>query len=141
MKERAFQAFASVVGVYHVILGVSALILSEGTMTSMVQLFLGFNPSVTDEFVLVSRFTGVYVLAFGFFVLLIAREPVRYALFITPVLALFGIRLVNKVILFDEIGAQLDVPTARNVLAVALVAVFFFGLLLTAPPKFYKLGS
>ena len=141
MKERAFKVFASVVGIYHIILGVSALVLPEGMMSSMVQLFLGFNPSVTDEFVLVAKFTGVYVLAFGIVVLLIARDPVRHALFIGPVLLLFAIRLINKVILFDDIGAQLDVPTARNVLAVAFVAVFFFGLLLTAPPKFYRTGS
>lgn len=141
MRERTFKVLANVVGIYHVLLGVVALVLPAGAMSSTVRLFLGFVPSVTDQFVLVSRFTGVYVLAFGIVALLIARDPKRHALFITPVLLLFAIRLINKVIFFNEIGRELDVPAARNVLAVALVAVFFFGLLFTAPPKFYRTGG
>lgn len=139
--RRVFVVLASIVGIYHVILGVAALVLPVGMMSSMVELFLGFSPSITDQFVLVSKFTGVYVLAFGVVVLLIARDPERYSLFITPVLLLFAIRLIDKLVFFNEIGAELDVPPVRNVLAVVFVAVFFFGLLLTAPPKFYQTGS
>lgn len=138
-KRGIFRVLASVVGIYHLILGVAALVLPVGLMSSTVELVLGFSPSVDEQFVLVSKFTGVYVLAFGIVVLLVARDAERYALFITPVLLLFAIRLVNKVVFFNDIGAQLDVPPGRNVLAVAFVALFFFGMLFTAPPGFYRL--
>lgn len=140
-RLRTFKILASIVGIYHIILGISALVLPVGVMSSMIELFLGFSPSITDQFTLVSKFTGVYVLAFGLVALLLAGDPEKHALFITPVLLLFAIRLVNKVVLFNEIGAELDVPTARNVLAVAFVAVFFAGLLWTAPRDFYRRGS
>lgn len=141
MKQRAFKFFAIIVGLYHIILGVAALLLPQGVLSAMILLFLGFSPTVNEEFLLISKFTGVYVLAFGAFVLLIARDPERYALLITPVLLLFAVRLINKIVLFDEIGAALDVPTARNLLAVAFVAIFFFGMLFTAPRGFYKVRS
>lgn len=141
MKPRLFQVVASVVGIYHVVLGLAALVLPAGQMSSTVELILGFSPSITDQFVLIAKFTGVYVLAFGLVVLLVARDAEKYKLFITPVLLLFAIRLLNKVILFDDIGAQLDVPPARNVLAVAFVAIFFFGMLFTAPAKFYRVDG
>lgn len=140
-KRKVFKALASIVGIYHIVLGLAALALPVSALASAIDLFLGFQPSMTDQFVLVSKFTGVYVLAFGLFVLLIARDPEKYRLFIAPVLLLFGIRLLNKLILFNEIGAQLAVPPARNVLAVAFVAIFFFGMLLSAPAKFYAIRS
>ncbi len=141
MKIRTFKLFASVVGIYHIILGIAALVFPVATMGSTVKLFLGFSPTMTDQFVLVSKFTGVYVLAFGLMVSLIARDPEKYSVFITPVLVLFAIRLANKLIFFNQIGVELGVSTARNILAVVFVAVFFFGMLLTAPPRFWKARS
>jgi hypothetical protein len=135
MKNNIFKILAGVVGIYHVILGLSALLLPAESMTKITGAILGVVPVADEQFLLVAKFAGVYVLVFGLFTLMLASNPVKHRSLAYPILALFGIRLVNKVLLFGSIAVMYEISTARNIISVLLVALFFFGLLLTMPKK------
>jgi len=135
MKNRIFKILAGIVGVYHIMLGVSALVLPAELMTKVIGAALGVVPVIDEQFLITAKFAGVYVLVFGLFSLMLASNPLKHRSLVYPILTLFGIRFINKILLFGSIAAMYDISTTRNVISVLLVALFFFGLLLTMPKK------
>jgi hypothetical protein len=133
MKTTLFKAFTGIAGLYHILLGLCGLLLPIETFASVSELILGLRPEVDPQFQLAAKFASTYILAFGILLLVLFKDPIRYRILAIPVLTLFGVRLINKLVFFGTIGEYFDVPVARNAFAVACVALFFFGILLTLP--------
>lgn len=133
MKMTLFKVFVGVAGLYHVLLGLSGLLMPIEMFADVSGLILGLRPQVDPQFHMAAKFAATYVLAFGVLLLVLFKDPVKYRLLAVPVLTLFGVRLINKLVFFGSISQAFDVPFARNLFAVAIVAVFFFGILLTLP--------
>lgn len=133
MKMTLFKAFAGVAGLYHILLGLCGLLMPLEMFANVSQLVLGLRPEVDPQFQMAAKFASTYVLVFGVMLLILFKDPLKYRVLAVPVLTLFGVRLLNKLVFFGAIGESFEVPFGRNVFAVVCVAVFFFGILLTLP--------
>lgn len=134
-KERVFQITAAIAALYHLTLGLAGLLLRAGTLESTIQTFLGFVPEFTPALAMAVRFAGAYVLAFGVMMGLLALNPRRYRVLCIPALVLFGVRLVNRILLFGQISELYSVSPARNLFGVGSLAVLFVLILATAPKQ------
>ncbi len=135
MKLMLFKTLTGIAGLYHIVLGFSALLLPIETFANISKLILGLQPEVDLQFQLATKFASAYVLTFGVLLLILFKEPIKYRVLAIPVLLLFGIRLINKLVYFGTVGQSFDVSAPRNIVAVAFVAIFFFGILLTLPKR------
>ncbi len=133
MKLQIFKLLTGIAALYHIVLGLTGLLLPIDTFAGVSELILGLRPEVDTQFQLTAKFASAYVLAFGVMTGCFCLYPLRLRLLAIPVLTLFGIRLINKLVFFGTIGSSFDVPFARNFFATASVAFLFFGILLTLP--------
>lgn len=133
MRTTIFKTLVGIAGVYHLVLGFSGLFLPMDMFMEVSERVLGVRPEANDQFHLTVKFASTYLLAFGAMLLILFKDPLKYRILLIPVLLLFGVRLINKLILFGAVGSSFEVPAARNLLAVAMVAVFFFGILFYRP--------
>jgi hypothetical protein len=130
-----FKTFTGIVGIYHVLLGLSGLLLPHELFAKVAALILGVRSDMNTTFQLVAKFASVYVLVFGITALILMINPRKYRVLALPVLVLFGVRLINKTVFYDRIAEVFNVSTAQNIFALGCLVVFFFGILLTLPTK------
>ena len=133
MSALLFRIITGIAAVYHLLLGLAGLLLPIETFARFSSVFLGVSPSIDAQFHLITKFSAAYILAFGIMLLLLALNPVKNRVLVIPVLALFGVRLLNKIVFFDTIGSSFDVEPVRNIISVVTVLFFFTAILLTRP--------
>jgi len=133
MKLQLFRILTGVVALYHIVLGLAGLLLPVDAFADVSGFILGLRPEVDAQFELTAKFAAAYALAFGALAGCLCLHPVRLRMLALPVLVLFGVRLINKLVFFGTIASSFDVPFARNLFATLSVAVLFFGILLTLP--------
>lgn len=130
-----FRLFTGIAAVYHLILAAAALLLPNEVLASALQVILGVTPTLEGDLLLAVPFAGAYVLAFGIGLALLSWKPLQNRALLPGVLALFGVRLLNRVLLFSTLAEQYELSTVRNLFGVASLLVLFIGILLTAPRK------
>lgn len=135
MKNNIFKIVTGIAGAYHVLLAAIALLLPIEITSKAFTLALGVNIATTPQLEFIGKFTGVYMLAFGLMLLILAFNPIKYRSFAYPALALFGIRFLNRIIFFNALTSTLGMTASRNLIGSALIFVFFISILLTLPKK------
>lgn len=135
MKTTLFKIFTGIAGTYHILLGLSGLFLSHDLFEKVVSLILGINSEMDTTLQFAAKFASVYVLAFGITLLILMKNPVKYRMLALPVLTLFGLRLINKLIYFEGLSDTFNISFAQNIFAVVSIAILFFGILFTLPKK------
>ena len=135
MKTTLFKVFTGVAGAYHVLLGISGLLLPQDMFAKVAAIILGVQAEMDLSLQMAAKFASVYVLVFGIVLLILMQNPQRYRILAIPVLTLFGVRLINKVVFFGSITESFNISTGSGIFAVSSLAVLFFGILLTLPKK------
>lgn len=135
MKPTLFRAVTAVAGVYHVVLALIALLLPAETTVAAFAFALGVEVTVTPELALIAKFIGVYMLAFGGMLLVLASDPRRHRRLAWVALLLFGVRFLNRILYFDLLNATFGMTAARNTIGTALLLFFFVGILWTMPRR------
>ncbi len=135
MKENLFKLSVGVAGVYHLLIGAVGILFPAELLVKVSGFILGVSPEVNEQFPLIAKFASVYVLAFGILLIILFLNPVKYRILAIPVLTLFGIRLINKILFFGTIGASFGIPFGRNLFGTLCVFFFFTTILLTLPKK------
>lgn len=133
MKSFLFRATTGIAGVYHLILGAALWLLPPGTLEGVAKVFLGVGVEADDRITLIARFSSAYILAFGVMLALLCLNPVRHRALAIPALTLFGIRIINKLVLLGSIEQAFQVSRGRSVFAVATLAVIFSIIAATLP--------
>ncbi len=133
MKNKALKLLAAIAGLYHVLLGAAALILPTDTSVKVIDAVLGLTPVVNEQFSLIVKYTGAYVLVFGLLLLIFAYNPIKYRILALPILVLFGVRLLNRILLFNAVSSLYEMSVARGIFSTTAIALFFFGILITMP--------
>jgi len=112
------------VAIYHILLGLLG-IFAKDLAAALASTFFNFNLTLTPEVYWVLNPFSAYVLIFGFFMALAATDPAKYKTVILIGVALFAIRIVQRIIFLfvapEGLINNLD-PT-RNILALAIVTV------------------
>lgn len=135
MKMMLFKVLTAVAGFYHILIGISGLILPQELFMKIASLVLGIHSEMEISLQMAAKFASVYVLVFGIMLLIWMKHPQKYRILAIPVLTLFGLRLINKIVFFESIAESFNTPVAQNYFAVGSIALFFFGILLTLPKK------
>jgi hypothetical protein len=99
------------------------------------EIALGVILEGDSQLMLVARFAAAYMLAFGMMLLFIASNPHKFRLFAFAAVVLFGIRLLNRILLFNLVSSTFGMSAARNVMGTAIIFVFFALIFLTMPKK------
>ena len=133
MKRNIFKAATAVAGVYHIILAVIGLLFSAEMTTKASQVALGVVLKVDPQMMFVAKFAAAYMLAFGIMLLSLAYNPVQYRLLAVPAAALFAVRFLNRVFLFNAVSSTLGMSWTRNFVGSALIFLFFALIYFTRP--------
>ena len=135
MKENIFRGATVTAGVYHIVLALIGLFLSAEMTAKASEIALGVTLKSDSQLMLVARFAAAYMLAFGIMLLFLASNPRRFRLFAFAAVVLFGIRFLNRVLLFNLISSTFGMSATRNVVGTAIIFVFFALISLTMPRK------
>lgn len=133
MKRNIFKAATAVAGVYHIILAVIGLLFSAEMTTKASQIALGVVLKVDPQMMFVAKFAAAYMLAFGIMLLVLAYNPVKYRLLAVPAAALFAVRFLNRVFLFNAVSSTLGMSWTRNFVGSAVIFLFFALIFFTRP--------
>jgi len=135
MKNNVFKLVTGIAGAYHVLLAAIALLFPIEVTSKVFTLALGVNIAPNPQLEFIGKYVGVYLLAFGLMLLILAYNPVKYRSFAYPALALFGIRFLNRIFFFSALSSTFGMTVSRNLIGSALIFLFFIGILLTLPKK------
>jgi hypothetical protein len=135
MKETIFKAATAIAGVYHIILAFIGLCLSAELTAKAAEIALGVTLKGDSQLMLVARFAAAYMLAFGIMLLCLAANPRKFRLLAFAAVALFGIRFLNRILLFNLVSSTFGMSATRNIIGTAIIFVFFAVILLTIPKK------
>ena len=134
MKDQIFKISVAIVGFYHFALGVVGLVCPVETVTRIAAITFGLSLDVTPQLPLILKFTSVYLLVFGIMVIVFSIDGIKYRIFAIPVLSLFVIRLINRLVFFNELISAGVSPT-RNLIGIGFILIFFLVILLTLPKE------
>ncbi len=132
MKNRMFKIVTGVAGIYHIILALAGLLCPVDLAVKVVTMAFGLALEVGPQLSLILKFTSVYMLAFGVMLMVLSINPVKYRALVIPALVLFGIRLINRVMLFDVLTSA-GMPVSRNVIGTAHIFFFFIAMIILLP--------
>lgn len=135
MKETIFKATTATAGVYHIILAFVGLFLSAELTAKAADIALGVTLKGDSQLMLVARFAAAYMLAFGLMLLFLASNPRKFRTLAFAAVVLFGIRFLNRILLFNLVSATFGMSATRNIIGTAIIFVFFALILLTMPKK------
>lgn len=135
MKNKIFKIVTGIAGVYHVLLAAIALLLPSEITSKAFSFALGVNITVTPQLEFIGKFVGVYMLAFGIILLILAFNPAKYRALTYAGLTVFGIRFLNRIFFFSMLSTTFGMTASRNLIGSGLILLFFIGMLLTMPKK------
>ena len=133
MKATLFRIVTGTAAAYHIVLAVAGVFSPPEIAAQIIRSAFGVELEVTPLIASVVRFAAVYMLAFGGMLLLLAWKPCEYRLLRIPVLGLFALRFVNRLIFFGTF-TSLGLSFSRNVVGMGLILLFFVAIL-TLQPK------
>ncbi len=130
-----FRILTGIAAVYHLLLAIAGLLFPPATLARVIELVMGVAPALDGDMLLAIKFASAYVLAFGIGLALLSWKPVHYRPLLPCVLVLFGVRLINRIVVFSTLAEQYEVSFARNAFGVVALLVLFTGILLTSGKK------
>jgi hypothetical protein len=108
------------------------MFLPADAVADVVALAFGIRLELGPQLGVVVAFAAVYMLVFGVMLLILTVDRVRYRAFAIPALLLFGLRLLNRLLLYGALADAGMAPT-RNAVGTALFLAFFVGILALYP--------
>lgn len=125
MKPTWFRLTTGIAAVYHLVLGAALLVLPASALGGITRVFLGTELEIDARMEMVGKFSAAYLLAFGVMLALLCLKPRPLRVLVLPALALFGIRLANKLVFVTTIEETFGVSRGRSLFAIASLALIF----------------
>lgn len=121
------------VAIYHISLGLLGMFFKDSAVFMARNLF-NFNLTLTPEmYWILNPFTS-YLLIFGVFMALAAIDPIKYKNVIFIGVALFAVRIVQRIVFFFAApeGLISNMDPARNILVLVVVSAIGLSMYLLA---------
>ena len=132
-KELALKVLLIAIAIYHVFLGMFAF-LSDAAAVQIAKIFFGMNIVATPQLSYIAKLLGIYALFFGIFMFIASRNPQQYRAFICGGVALYAVRVINRIIFAGLVTTAFGVSGFAFWMEIVLLA-FFGGLLFWLMPK------
>lgn len=112
------------VAVYHIGLGLLGIFAKDFTIT-LAKNFFNFNLDLTNQVYWILNPFSAYVLIFGVFIALAAKNPVKYKDIIYVGVGLCAIRVIQRMFFFFSAPKELifDIDPVRNAIVMVIVAI------------------
>jgi hypothetical protein len=120
------------IALYHIILGVAAFVSLPLTLW-LAQALFGVSVELTPQASYIIRLLGVYVLAFGVLVAMLALDPSKHSSLLAVVAILYVCRILNKIVFMDLFATAFGATLTRGWIDVAMLAGFGVAVLLLWP--------
>ncbi len=122
---RALKTLLWVVAVYHIALGLLG-IFAKGIAVTLAQTFFNFNLTLTDQIYWIINPFAAYVLIFGFFMALAAKDPKKFKNVIYVGVTLMAVRVAQRAsFLFaapEGLISNID-PTRNMIMLIVVIAI------------------
>ncbi len=128
MKNSIFRIVAGSAAAYHILLAAAGLLCPADTIEKVVAVAFGVALEVGPQLGLIIKFVSAYLLAFGVMLLLLSLNPVKYRALALPALVLFGLRFVNRLVLFSALTSA-GMTVSRNVTGTGFILFYFVAIL------------
>ena len=121
------------VAMYHIALGLLGIFFKESAVF-VAKSFFNFNLTLTPEIYWTLNPFAAYLLIFGVFMALAATDPVKYKNIIFIGVALFAVRVVQRVVFFFAApeGLISNMDPVRNILVLVVVSAIGLSMYLLA---------
>ena len=132
-KNTALKVILAIISVYHVGLGVIAFFPFE-LVASIVNSVFGMQFTESGQIIYLGHLFGIYTIIFGLLIAVAAVNPMKYRSIINVAVALYALRLLNRIMFSSTLTNDFSVATPYLVLEVVLL--LFFGIsLYTLRPR------
>ena len=128
-KHVAIRGLLWVIGSYHILVG----LMFNGPKDWLVWAgkSLGGITSMPDAGVFyLGKPFGIYLIAFGVAMCMAAWNPVKNRSLISIAVVLFGLRVIQRLLSFNETENVFGISSTRNCVMIAIVALFGIALLI-----------
>jgi len=123
-KHQSLKILLWIVAVYHIGLGLLGIFAKDFAVT-LAKNFFNFNLTLTDQTYWIINPLAAYILIFGVFMALAAKDPVKYKNVIYVGVVLFAIRVLQRVVFFVTApeGLVSNIDPIRNIIMLVVVAI------------------
>src|SRR4051812_35315106 len=108
-KQRLLSVVLWLICLYHVFLGFTAF-LSEDMAVRIADVVFGIKLEPHPQVSYLGKLLGVYAVAFGLVVAAAALDPPRHPALLNIVVALYAMRILNKIVFADLFSRAFDAP-------------------------------
>jgi hypothetical protein len=131
---KPFKALAGFMGVYHLLIGILALV--SGEMAARVGAAVyGAHVEVTPAFSYMAKYLAAYVIAFGVMMIFVASDPVKYRKLVLVAVVVAVLRILSRLIFASELQAAFGIGMNRSLMTIAAVAILNLGLIVLMPKQ------
>jgi hypothetical protein len=123
------RVLAGAIAVYHIVIGL-ALLLSGELALKLARQLDGLTIEGTPQLGIVGEIFGCYLLAFGLMMVFVVIKPVKNRSLISVALALFALRLLQRIVFASKTMAILGLSPAEYWPMAVVVAAFALALAL-----------
>jgi hypothetical protein len=131
--KRLLTAVLVVISIYHVLVGALPFLPSHFAAWIVKSVF-GMTVLVSDQLHYVAKLMGIYMIVFGVFAGIAARDPARHRDVIDVGMLLYALRLINRLVFASQVRTAFEVPPVWMWIEVALL-LFFGGALWLLRPR------
>jgi hypothetical protein len=135
-QHTGIRILAGFMGIYHILMGVMGIV-SGSTAAWAAHTLWHATVTVDPQFSYLAKFLGAYVIAFGCMMLLIAKDPVRYAALVYPAVVVAVLRIAERLIFAGELKTAFGIGMDRTIGTIVVVGVLNLGLLILKPRERY----
>lgn len=140
-KTTALRILLALVGLAHLILGLIACVAPPEILTKAVVLSYGAAIEVTPQLRHVVSILGVFMIGVGIMACLACRDPLRSSGIIIGIIVILGLRVIQRVLLTQEITQAFNVSAARLWMQAAFFLIVAVGLFVLRPRPASSGGS
>jgi hypothetical protein len=127
MKNTLLKIILAAISAYHIIFGLFAF-LSKDLAVQIGRSVFHMNIVLTDQMGYIINLLGIYAFVFGLFAALAAYRPAKYMHVIYIGIALYAMRLINRLVFAGTVRNAFGVPQSN--LWLELILIIFFGVTL-----------
>lgn len=132
-KETVLKIVLIAISAYNLLLG-GLVFVSGNTASLIAKVLFDMNLNPAPQLLYFAKLLGIYALFFGVAMLVAAWKPVKYKILIDLAIALYVVRIINRVIFADLVQSAFNVSSTMMWVEVLLLTLFG-GLLLLFRPK------
>lgn len=119
---KALKVLLWIVAVYHIALGLLGIFLKSQAVY-LAKTFFNFNFELTQQAYWMINPFAAYILIFGVFMAVAAKDPIKFKNIIYAGVALIAIRIIQRVFFLLTATEGLVISPSRNIIAIVVIAI------------------